>query len=399
MKLFDYIRSIDDFIYGCAGPIRVFFIYHNDFGLACVLPIIRLMLEDQRFKVAVIGEHLPSLNGMSMDDRGLLNECFIPFRRARFKKAHYIVSTDINTLYFKRNALEIKMGHGATFGNGDYRLKMFDHENVDVFMAQSDSEKPFLKKYRPDKYDNTCIFSVGVPKLDSLFKGEYNRSEALKDLPGDRPTILLASHWTPTSLLRTFKGHLIQCLCEEFPDFNIVQTAHNKLWEFTEEDVRNEVKSAFDSDQLYQEIKVLESQYKNFRLIKAGNCHPLLSKADVFVTDNSSIMVEYSVLDRPIVFFDSPDVEFFDLKTKQLYQNASFSFRSEKEFISMVRLALNSPSIDMEGRRALRDYFVSNLGGASQVFIDLLARFGRVSSRKEQGWNRILEMSDLEKYK
>ena len=172
-------------------------------------------------------------------------------------------------------------------------------------------------------------------------------------------------------------------LAEAFPDCNIVQTGHPWLWQPTHN-------VPVDWQQrLLAAIKEVEARHPNARFVQTSDVEALLAAADVLVGDYSSVMTSYSLLDRPIVFFDNPGFEFTFAELKDVFVGASHCFATIDELVPACRAALSDPKAKAVGRARMRSVFCAHEGKAAAYMADLIHSIGRVSTTREPGWERV----------
>jgi len=365
-KLFRLARKFDDWYHNHFGPIRVAFYYENEIGFFCQLPIIQELLKDKKnFKVFII-----SIDKNQFDNseyQNLFNDLYIPLKRAQFKKFHFVLATDITHFHLRRNFKLISMSHGSAFGNSDYCLKMFSDKAVDILFMLSESHKKHVNTNIPQH--NKPQHIIGCPKLDRLAHNGYSKTLTYRkhNIDSTKKNILIASHWTKNSILATFSEKLVSSICKEFPDFNIIQTAHNKIWTNPQYD-----EYTLDSDLLRTKLKSLRNKHDNFYLIPTGNIHELLNIADIFVTDISSVIIEFSILDKPILFFNNPKQHFSDQQTFNLFKNASSQFTTIENIIDKINKSIADPTSGHDGRSALKNYSLSNVGVSAKAAVEAL---------------------------
>ncbi|UZE94365.1 CDP-glycerol glycerophosphotransferase family protein [Alkalimarinus alittae] len=393
-KVITLLKKFDDIVHENFGPIRVMFVITNKFGLMCQLPLIKQMVKDSRFKVYITSVNRPSINNPVHDE--LVDTYFISPQKASLTKIHYVIYTDMPHLYFKRNCLKVSMSHGAAFGITDYTEKQSCHPEVDIVFGIGRSFRDKIEEYKPGTISNEkkLFFPTGFMKTDNLINKKQNRDKILASLGLDpnKQTILIASHWTESSILRTLESAIAEQISTDYPDHNVIQTAHEKIW--TNPRLSNKESSEhFDSQALINQLQRVEQTCANFKLVRRSQIQPLLSIADAFVTDLSSVIVEYSLLDRPILFYNATDEVFTDPTTLKLYKDASTSFTQIDEIKPLLDQQLQNPALKSVGRRALADYFLDNQGEATKASIETLLRMGRMSSRNSRKWRRALNLS------
>ncbi|UCH10388.1 MAG: CDP-glycerol glycerophosphotransferase family protein [Fidelibacterota bacterium] len=157
------------------------------------------------------------------------------------------------------------------------------HPRINVRFIESDYHRTRCLEYAPE----VTTHAVGFAKLDPLY-GEGSPNDL--SLPsGEEPKILYAPTFYPGSI--ELLGHLIP----SWPrDWQIVIKPH----QFT-------LTNPFYR---YQRVLLqdLSKQYANITLLplEAYNILPAFRWADVLVSEISSTIIEYTVMDRPIVVCD-----------------------------------------------------------------------------------------------
>ncbi len=106
----------------------------------------------------------------------------------------------------------------------------------------------------------------------------------------------------------------------------------------------------------------MEADYTNARFVQTSDVESLLAVADLLVGDYSSVMTSYSLLDRPIVFFNDPEFQFSIAELKQVFIEAAHSFSDMEGLLPACIDALNNPEAKFVGRRTMRQTFYNNEG-------------------------------------
>jgi hypothetical protein len=188
--------------------------------------------------------------------------------------------------------------------------------------------------------------------------------------------VLVSSHWTPGGILRTFGGGILDALVPLAGECEIVQISHPNLWNDPQFDIydpktQRPSQKGFSSawirdalDHRHQTGKV-----KVFYNLESPD---LLMAADLLIGDYSSIVIEFSMFDRPILFYDVPE-RFFNRRTYDLYAAACIPFRRADYVERLVRHALNNPSKKSAGRQRLSAHFNYNIGGATEAVVNAIA--------------------------
>lgn len=370
--IFTLTRKIDDLLYRAfTKRIRIAFHYSNDIGLNCQLPIIELALQyPNKYAVYIFSDNENKLESSPLIDD--IRPLIISYKKAQTTKFSFIITTDVSTFYLKRNYQCISISHGAAFGNSNWDIVMYEDEVTDIHFALSEQHK--TRCLTESKTINKDIYSIGFPKLDNLVNGQFNKEVIAKKLgiSQDKPTILIASHWTECSILAQLGINLIQTIADKYPQYNVIQTAHDKIW--TNPEYKE---GALNSDVLKESLLNLEKSSDNIYFVPTSNIHELLAIADVFITDISSVIVEFSVMDKPILFFDLPQQSFANEHTYSLYKNASTPFVSTNDAISAINEALINDKTKQPERSMLKKHFLCNVGTAAKAALQQIDKMAK----------------------
>jgi CDP-glycerol glycerophosphotransferase (TagB/SpsB family) len=246
-----------------------------------------------------------------------------------------------------------------TFG-ADRRLLRRVHRNYDVCLVSSMAIAPQyaeafdqpLERFRSD---------LGIPRTDVLFGPERIERvvAAIRHryaLPPDKRIVLFAP---------TFRGDSVgKARADALPDWRELQAAlsadHHLLVRL----------HPFVRDAL-----VIDRELDGF-LTDVSDHHDineLLHVADVLVSDYSSVIYEYALLDRPMVFH-APDLEAYE-RERGFY----FDYRREVpgpvvETTAALAVAIRDPAPDLARVRAFADHAFDVADGAAtaRVVRDLL---------------------------
>lgn len=186
-------------------------------------------------------------------------------------RAVFVASNGVPDIF---PGIKVQLFHGFNAqkrngNNGHFRLRGF----FDLYCTQGPSTTdPFLKLEQ--KYQYFKIFETGWPKMDPLF-------EKTEIKPSVKPNILFTSTFTPALSAAHTVFETIRELSEK-GEWDFTVTFHSKM------------------DQ-----KVV-NRYKNLqtiRFVETDNIIPLLQEADVMLSDTSSILSEFLLLQKPVVTF------------------------------------------------------------------------------------------------
>ena len=389
-KLVEMLRTLDDFIYERVGPTRILFVTTDNNGFLCQAPVIAALKEnaDTRVRVTTINtQYRLEMNFLSSTESKLFSECQISAKIAALSKWHIVVYSHMCSFYPRRHVLRAYMHHGPGFGSGGGTHAA---EMCDIYFGLSEAERLYLEAKCPKLFgDNKAYFSVGFPKSDAILNGEYKRKDVLSKYGlQDRKTLLIASRWNSFGLLQTLQEAPFRMLASSFPEWNVIQTGHPWLWES-----REGIDPKWQST-LIDALHAVEKGYPNAYFIPSVPAEPLAAASDLLVADGSSIVTTFSLLDRPIVYFDNPDRAEESKRPWAAYRDAGYTFTSLSELTKTCRIAMEDASpVHRKARGMLKEQFFTNSGCASDVMANILTRMGRTCSKDSPGWAHIIDLS------
>lgn len=387
------LRSLDTTIYDNYGPIRVLFVIRNLLGVSCLLPLIREAEKRNIISIAITEESEGCYKWPTTGEiYELYSSYFVKTTLCTYKKWHYVFTTDVTNLYFKRDTTQVYTQHGGAYGNLDKRSKSCNygenlvlHSGSSIFFYNSRGNYSEYHKYALDDNSKKSFIS-GFPKIDWLANSSKKIGEDfLIELGLDikKQTVVLASHWNPKSVFNSLRSDIVENLCSNTSNLNFIATGHGNLWR--------------DNDFLYQEFFKKEEVYKNYRFLpNLLDTVPLLKCADLFIGDNSSIFIEFCLMDKPILFFDHPEFEFKNSTVGSLYKNASTCFSTINNLYEVVNAEIINLDQHKLARKKVVEHFLSRVGQSSKYTIDIIERLGRVSGPKSKNWNRVIDLSNSE---
>lgn len=182
----------------------------------------------------------------------------------------------------------IQIFHGVSFRNRAVRSENLAYDFfflIGPYMRRKFVESQLLTK------DDPRAVSIGFPKTDPLVTDEIDRDEVLSRywLDGERPVLLYAPTGEAHNSLETMGKDVIRRLSET-GEYDLLIKMHdhpkNKTTDWS--------------------VELKELKNPHTRLVGDLDIIPLLSIADLLITDASSVSNEYSLLNRPIVFLDVP---------------------------------------------------------------------------------------------
>lgn len=257
------------------------------------------------------------------------------------------------------NALLCNVDHGPGIKTLRYRhfLKQPDIKYLCFLEGQYRVEK--FKKYGLDKIED--IVDVGLPKLDRLFNGYFNRHKIFKNLnlDSERKTVLYAPSYKPTSIFDV--GEEIVKLGGKY---NIIIKLHPYSWS-----------GKYASHKQHRFFENLEKRYNNFLLVRPDmhDIMPFMFIADTMVSDGSSVINEFLALGRCGIIYDLDESTLKHTDGQQLLENSSSSWLKDS-FIHIqnpahigraVEEALNPSPERLENIKKDKEYIFSYTDGRS----------------------------------
>jgi hypothetical protein len=215
----------------------------------------------------------------------------IPIERAREEDFDVLVCAHLSDALFPRFAHRtVQVFHGVSFKNLAVREKAL---RFDILCLPGRYHADLYRRQGLVRADGSLCLVTGFPKVDPLVDGELDRLALLHRLGFDphRPTILYAPTGGRHNSLETMGTEVIACI-RAAGSWNLLVKPHDHP-KLTEVDWFREL-APFEDD--------------NCRLIRDWDVVPYLHAADLLITDASSVAVEYTLLDRPMIFLDVPNL-------------------------------------------------------------------------------------------
>ena len=178
-----------------------------------------------------------------------------------------------------------------------------------VFLAGPVFREGSLDIYRQKHagtYARLRFMEIGLPKTDLLFKNTVSREKVLVDLglKPDLPTVCYAPTWEKCASLEQHGVKIIEAL-GSLPVNVIVKLHHASLCAMPYDWILRDGHGGKDWRKIVGEI---ESRRQNVKLATGQDGTPYLIASDLLVSDASGIAYEFILLDRPVIFFDVPDL-------------------------------------------------------------------------------------------
>lgn len=326
------------------------------------------MKEDSRFKDwtfvwgAINPEKFPNLQTVKMDSVAYFKTCL----RAKV----WITNSGITRyLDFKpKGNIFINTWHGIPMkkigidevGVKKSKLfarKWFEFSKADVNLVCSQYDKGILKRVFRATDDSLKVW--GLPRDDRLFKPlNCDEQEQIRNklkIPSDKKVILYAPTVRGDQVSSNGKNYFNNQLDlhywqEELSDYIILYRAHYYV-------------DKIDSFDLYDNV-IDVSHYDNL--------NDLMLISDLLISDYSSIVFDYSILERPIILYT------YDLEEYSKYQGLYFDPRkyfntcmTEKELVHSIR-SIDYESQCSRSRKIKQEFYYDDKGNSTEKVLNYI---------------------------
>jgi CDP-glycerol glycerophosphotransferase (TagB/SpsB family) len=270
----------------------------------------------------------------------------ISFEQARQRDFDFVVCAHTSDALFPRKANRtVQIFHGVSFKNFAVREKVLKFDYLCV--PGSYHARQFVKQglIRPEA---SRALVTGFAKADRLVRPGFDRDSRLREIGVDPalPTILYAPTGGKKNSLETIGREVISAIDAD-QRWNLLVKPHDHP------------KKQID---WFSELAPFESE--RVRLVRDLDVIDYLQAADLLVTDASSVAVEYTLLDRPIVFIDVPKLLENAVKRGAPIDLSTYGrkigslARDSGEVVDAIAGAFDHPQREGEVRRAMaRDVF------------------------------------------
>lgn len=154
------------------------------------------------------------------------------------------------------------------------------------------------------KHDRIEIVEVGCPKTDDLFDETFDRDEVLRSLrlPADRPTVLYAPTWEREASLEQHGEEIVSSLSAL--SINLLVKPHPLSLADRKDPFL--IENGHGGKDWGRVLETWERRYRDLRWVRESSVNPYLVTADLLLSEGSGVAFEYVLLDKPVVFVDTP---------------------------------------------------------------------------------------------
>ncbi len=367
-----------------AKPRRILFTAYAPVHFVCFRPIYNRLKRHPEVEVYFSGgvrREASARKGeaSSYDAEGLYRRFRIPADRVlslgeiRRRSFDMTFSAHVSGFFPRRDKARVQIFHGLSFRNVAVRRDVLVYDFLFIlgpYMMRAFHRKQIL---RPG--DPRCI-KVGFPKVDRLVDGSLDRKKILKRIgfSGKRPVVLYAPTGQKYNSLDKMGEEVIKRLRKE-NRYDLLIKPHDHP--------KNSSINWF--------VRLRKFQDEHTRIVRDPDVVPYLFVSDLLLTDASSVSNEYSLLDRPMVFIDVPELLEAARKKGQSVDLLTWGRRGgitvtwPDEVVDAVRWALDHPLHGSDVRREMAKDLFYNPGHAAAVaaewILDWLGVGGRSVGR------------------
>lgn len=243
--------------------------------------------------------------------------------------------------------------------------------NVSLFFAQNSLEQERYKEWLlENKITKTKIFITGYPKYDNADR-YIGMESSVWNYSRDSKKFRVI--WTPRWTTNENNCHFFEYkdnffkYCKENPDIDFVFRPHPQSWrewiytgEFTQEEQNN--------------FRVQYSKMKNMNIDENALYYEQFFSSDCLVTDMSSIIPEYLLTKKPVIFCDKINSRNTFLKTGG-YGEAFYwaeNWNQVEKYLEMLRNH-DDPLADQR-KRIVDKYILINRGNSGTTIKEIIKK-------------------------
>ncbi len=277
---------------------------------------------------------------------------------------------------------KVYVSHGMMYGNVGWTRELASF--ADTFVCRCSAEFDYLDKVLGNGVDRLQRFNFGNPRMDLLSryrasspaKKRRTKQEILRrfGFSSDKPVIMVTSHYTPSSNLKTFGAAMLEAISNAFPDAQVLATCHGGFFgPKPNHRFATDAKpaGAFDFDAFSSSVERLKKT-KQVAFVVNIDPYELLPSADLVVCDYSSVMLEAAALGIPILHRCS--AYNFDESVAGILENSGREFHGLHDMIDAIRPHIAGQSEDAfcAGREAFVRHFFVDTGHCVSDICSLL---------------------------
>jgi hypothetical protein len=254
-------------------------------------PLHRRLKSDPRIDIWFTANHNARdlYRSVGLGDEKIINKYYSMFKS-------YDVCICPSFFYERKNAAsKVQIFHGCSLKNRAVHKKALDYDKL--FLIGPYMREKFMSTWNLPE-DDPRFENVGMPKLDAFFDGSLDRERLMSRLSLDPqlPTVIYAPTRTSvtSSSLQMYGRDIIKTMGDMPVNFLI--KLHDRSY--------RQWKSAMKED--WMSILSSYEGHPRIRPVFDYDVVPYLYVSDLLISDISSVVNEYSLLDRPMVLIHVP---------------------------------------------------------------------------------------------
>lgn len=350
------VRRIDRQIGRRSERRRILVDARTPVNFTMVAPIYRAMQADPRVEFHFTATEEPArLAEIYHEAHGIR---LVHPRRAAVTRFDAYIASDFMWAPLLRETVRIQIFHGV---GGKYGFDAPDRSMREwhrLFFVNERRLRNFIARGAIDA-DSPAIRLVGMPKVDCLVDGTFQREHVLRALGLDpvRPTVLYAPTWSPASSLNALGVELVQAL-GRMP-VNVIVKLHDRS-----RDLRERYSGGVDWAARLRPLLVSGQG----ALAPGHDISPYLVASDLMITDHSSAGFEFLLRDKPLVRIHRPQlIELANIHPDyvSLLASVSRSVDDLPQTLAAVERGLADPADQASDRARVAADLFYNPGGAT----------------------------------
>jgi len=269
-----------------------------------------------------------------------------------------VISSFVTGSFPKSDKVRIHLFHGVSFRNVAIRRDILIYDYLFVvgpYQMRTIQKSKLMRKGDPR------LIPIGFPKLDVLLNNSLDKKAILKKLgiSGKRPIIVYAPTGQKQNSLETVGEEVIKRI-KKLNKYDLIIKPH---------DHPKDLKINW-----MNYLKKYEDEHT--KIIRKYDIMPYLFISDLLLSDASSVSNEYSLLDRPMVFIDVPELinaaknkaNTVDLDTWG--RKAGITARWPDEILEAVERSLQHPNRGSKIREKIAKDMFYNPGNVTDKAVD-----------------------------
>lgn len=343
------------------APRSILFFAKNPHNVVVYERVLRRLFADPRFSVRLSSKnsHFHPPNAI-FDPFGFPPKARVHHSIAALRRHDLYLSPDM-MLLCKRARVKVHTFHGISIKGKAFSEKALAYDRL--FLIGPYQRRRFVERGILAEGDPRFV-EIGMPKTDAFFDGSLDRARFLADrgLDPARKTVLYAPTWRPECSLYSVGDELIRSMAGAPWNFMV------KLHDLCYDPATNPV----DWNRRLPELAA-----PNIATLRDPDATPALFAADLLISDASSVANEFALLDRPIVFIETPalfkkyeasiDLEHWGQKSGPAVSTVPAVHRAIED-------SLSAPSAYADARKLVADEGFYNPGRATDAAFNEICR-------------------------